>query len=214
MKNVPLLIGTLLGTLLLVVGLAFVFSRPEKPVFVDPALVLGTNRPAKAKDASASAKVTIVEFSDFQCPSCRAAQPLVEQITAKYPNDVKFVYRHYPLVSIHQNAQITAQAAAAAGSFNKFWEMHDLLFAEQDSWSELGSKEMIAKLEEYAQKLGIDKTAFTAKMESKEIKDVVAADVADGTKAGVDGTPTFFVNGQLTSAPQLLKTVESAISAK
>jgi protein-disulfide isomerase len=92
--------------------------------------------------------------------------------------------------------------------------MHDLLFAEQDSWSELGSKEMIAKLEEYAQKLGIDKTAFTAKMESKEIKDVVAADVADGTKAGVDGTPTFFVNGQLTSAPQLLKTVESAISAK
>lgn len=214
MKNVPLLIGTLLGTLLLVVGLAFVFSRPEKPVIVDQALVMGTNRPVKAKDASSSAKVTIVEFSDFQCPSCKAAQPLVDQITTKYASDVKFIYRHYPLTQIHKNAQIAAQAGEAARSFNKFWEMHDLLFAEQDNWSELGDKEVTAKLEEYAQKLGIDKTAFTAKMESKEIKDVVAADVADGTKAGVDGTPTFYVNGQLTSAPQLLKTVESAIAAK
>ncbi|MBW7955289.1 thioredoxin domain-containing protein [Patescibacteria group bacterium] len=209
MKNVPLLLGTLVGTLILVVGLAFVFSRPETPTVVDTTMVLGQDRPATGPE---NAKVTIVEFSDFQCPSCRAAQPLVKQILEKYPNDVRFVYRHFPLVTIHFNAQRAAEAAEAARSSEKFWEFHDLLFAEQNTWSELNDAEFKAKLDEYAEKLAIDKTEFQKKMESKEIKDVVAADVTDGNRAGVDGTPTFFVNGQLTSAPQLLSTVESALS--
>lgn len=210
MKNLPLLVGTLLGTLLLVVGLAFVFSQPEKVKVVDTSLVLGTNRPAKGPE---NAKVTIVEFSDFQCPACRSAQPLVEKVLAEHPNDVRMVYRHYPLVSIHKNAQMAAQVAEAARDANKFWEMHDLLFANQDEWAELDGNELSAKFDEYFQKLGIDKTVITEKMESKEIKDVVATDVSEGTRAGVNGTPTFFVNGQLTSAPQLETTVESALSA-
>lgn len=211
MKNVPLLIGTLLGTVLLVVGLAFVFSRPEPVKIVDTALVLSKDRPFRGPE---NAKVTVVEFSDFQCPACRAAQPLVEKIIAEHPNDVRFVFRHYPLTTIHKNAQYSAQVGEASRSFNKFWEMHDLMFLNQDEWVELDGKELTAKFDEYATKLGIDKTALTAKMNSKEIKDVVASDIADGNKAGVTGTPTFFVNGQLTSAPQLQTTVESALSAK
>ncbi|MBW7944765.1 thioredoxin domain-containing protein [Patescibacteria group bacterium] len=210
MKNLPLLIGTLLGTLILVVGLAFFFSRPEPAKVVDTGLVIGVDRPAKGPE---NAKVTVVEFSDFQCPSCRAAQPLVEQIIAKYPNDVRFIYRHYPLPTIHKNAEYAAQAAEAARSFDKFWELHDLLFAEQPTWSELDGDERTAKFDEYLQKLGIDKSQFVLRMESKEVKDAMTTDVADGTRAGVNGTPTFFVNGQLTSAPQLLQTVESALSA-
>jgi len=211
MKNVPLLIGTLLGTLILVVGMAFVFSQPEAVKTVDTALVMGKDRPTKDPE---NAKVTIVEFSDFQCPACRAAQPLVEKVMADHPNEVRLIFRHYPLTAIHKNAQLSAQAAEASRSFNKFWEMHDLLFAEQSQWSELSGKDFTAKLDEFAAKLSIDKTALTEKMNSKEIKDVVASDVVDGTKAGVDGTPTFFVNGQLTSAPQLQATVESALTAK
>lgn len=209
MKNLPLLVGTLLGTLILVVGLAFVFSQPEKPVTVDMALAVGQNRPAKGPE---NAKVTIVEFSDFQCPACYSAQPLVKQIVEKYPNDVRFIYRHYPLVTIHKNAQLAAQAAEATRDENKFWEMHDLLFAEQPNWAELSEADFRKKLDEYAEKLTIDKTKFQTKMESKEVKDVVAADVSDGNRTGVDGTPTFYVNGQLTPAPQLLSTVESALS--
>lgn len=209
MKNLPLLLGTLLGTLVLVVGLAFVFSQPEKAVVVDQAIAIGQNRPTKGPE---NAKVTVVEFSDFQCPACYSAQPLVAQMLAKYPNDVRFIYRHYPLVTIHKNAQLAAQAAEAARDSDKFWEMHDLLFAEQSIWGEMNDADFRKKLEEFADKLAIDKTEFQTKMESKEVKDVVAADVSDGNRTGVDGTPTFYVNGQLTPAPQLLTAVESALS--
>lgn len=209
MKNLPLLLGTLFGTVALVVLLAFVFSRPATPPLVDPAVVSGQDRPFKGPE---NAKVTVVEFSDFQCPACNSVQPLVQQLLARYPNDVKFIYRHYPLVSIHQNAQLAAEATAAAASFGKFWELHDLLFAEQNVWRDLSQSEFRQKLDEYTGKLAIDKTAFASKMESKEIKDLVAADIADANRVGINGTPTFFVNGQLTPAPQLLTAVESAVT--
>jgi protein-disulfide isomerase len=210
MKNLPLLIGTLLITVALVVGLAVVFSQPEKPKIVDTSIILKQERPSKGPE---NAKVTIVEFSDFQCPSCMAAQPLVQQLLTKYPNDVRLFYRHFPLTTIHPNAQPAAQAAEAAKGMGKFWEMHDLLFEEQNTWADLDRSAFNQKLEEYLQKLAIDKTEFLKRMESEEIKDAVAQDVSDGNRAGVDGTPTFFVNGQLTSAQQLVPTVESALSA-
>ncbi len=209
MKNLPLLFGTLLGTIALVVGLAVIFSQPEKPKFVDASIIVKEGRPSKGPN---TAKVTIVEFSDFQCPSCRAAQPLLQQLNSKHPNDIRLIYRYFPLTTIHRNAQTAAEIAETAKSFGKFWEMHDLLFEKQDEWSELDTSALNQKLEGYLQKLTIDKTEFLKRMEGKEIKDVVAQDISDGDRAGVNGTPTFFVNGQLTSAPQLVSTVESALS--
>lgn len=212
MKNVPLLLGTLLITVALVVGLAFAFSQPEKVQMVDNSLLLKENRPVKGAE---NAKVTIVEFSDLQCPACKAMAPAVDEILKKYPNDVKVVYRHFPLTTIHRNAQAAAIAGETARTFGKFWEFHDLLFAEQSNWSELDDAAFKKKLEEYAEKLAIDKTEFTKRMDTNEVKEVVTTDVSDGTRAGVDGTPTFYVNGQLVSAPQqLAPTVETAVQAQ
>lgn len=212
MKNIPLLAGTLLITVALVIGLAFAFSQPEQRAVVGNDILLKDNRPTKGAE---NAKVTIVEFSDLQCPACRGMAPMVDDLVKKYPNDVKVIYRHFPLTTIHKNAQAAALGGEAASSMGKFWAYHDLLFAEQDVWSELDDSAFSAKLEEYATKLAIDKTEFQKKMNSNEVKDVVAADVSDGTRAGVDGTPTFYVNGQRVSAPQQLAgVVEEAVKAQ
>lgn len=211
MKNVPLLIGTLLLTVAIVIGMAMLFSQPEEVVIVDSSIVVKEDRPVKG--ATESAKVTIVEFSDFQCPTCRVYAPMVEEVVAKYSNDVRFIYRHFPLNTIHPNAQKAAQAAEAARTFDKFWEMHDLLFAEQVVWANLSAADFDKKLEEYAEKLQIDKSEFQMRMESNEVKEVVTTDYADGVRAGVDGTPTFFINGKSVSAPQpLLPAVEAVLS--
>jgi protein-disulfide isomerase len=208
MKNVPLLIGTILGTLLLVVGVSFLFSQSSQPKVIDSAMLVSNARHIKGPE---NAKVTLVEFSDFQCPACLATEPLVQQITSAFPNDVRLVYRQFPLVNVHKNAQISAQAAEAAATFGKFWEFHDLLFTNQKEWEELDKQAAVDKFAEYAAKLEIDKTEFLKRIESQEVKDKVTLDVSDGGKIGVDGTPTFYVNGQKTLAPQLFSTVESLI---
>lgn len=210
MKNVPLLIGTLLLTVAIVVGMAIMFSQPEEVVVVDSSILVKEDRPSKG--ATESAKVTIVEFSDFQCPTCRVYAPMAEEVVAKYPDDVQFMYRHFPLSTIHPNAQKAAQAAEAARTFGKFWEMHDLLFEEQVVWANMGASDFDKKLEEYAEKLQIDKSEFQKRIKSNEVKEVVTTDYADGVRAGVNGTPTFFINGKSVSAPQpLLPAVEAAL---
>ena len=211
MKNLPLLLGTLLGTIAIVVALALLFSRPEPVVTADAGILMKENRASKGPE---HAKVTIVEFSDFQCPSCKAFDPVIKGILAKHPNDVRVIFRHFPLTTIHSNAQAAAQAAEAAKTFGKFWEMHDMLFQEQNIWADLDSAGFQKKLEEYAEKLTIDKSEFQKKMNSNEVKEVVTVDVSDGTRANVNGTPTFFVNGQLVPAPQQLSTVVDSALAK
>lgn len=209
MKNIPLLIGTLIGTLILVVGLAFFFSTPSTPKIIDSSILIGNTKNVKG---DSHAKLTVVEFSDLQCPACKAAEPLVQQMLSKHGGDVFFVYRHFPLSEIHKNALQAAWAAEAAASFGKFWEFHDLMFANQDDWSELPADQAKQKFLEYAAKLEIDKNEFDKRIDSSEGHQRVTDDTSDGTKANVDGTPTFFVNGQKTAAPQLLSTVESMLA--
>lgn len=210
MKNMPLLIVTLVGTLALIIGVAVLFSQGSTSnKVVDAALLRGETKNVVGSD---SAKVKITEFSDFQCPACLASEPLVKSVLAQYGQDVQFAYRHYPLVSIHPYAQLAAQAAEVAADEGKFWEMHDALFATQTEWSTYTSRdEALAKFAALAEELTIDKAAFLEKIESEEIKQRVTKDVADGTKAGIQATPTFYVNGQQVAAPQLLETVENAL---
>ncbi len=214
MKNLPLLIGTILGTLILIIGVAVFFSGSTASpgqVTVDSAAVAGDFRRAKGPDAAA---VRIVEFSDLQCPACRAAQPLVDQVLASYPDQVRLVFRHFPLDSIHRNARVAAQASEVAGEYGKFWEYHDLLFAQQDEWEGITNRnEVIERFSEYAAQLEIDKTEFASKIESQVVVDAVQADSSAGMQFGVNATPTFFVNGVQTSAPQLLQTVESVLES-
>lgn len=142
---------------------------------------------------SAEAPVTLIEFGDFQCPSCGQAESIVRQIKTDYPDQVKFVFRHYTL-PYHQHAAIMAQASEAAALQGKFWEMHDLIFDGQNTWSTLGNVE--ATIEGYAQQLSLDINQFKSDLRSQAVKDRVKADQRDGEALGVSGTPTFFLNGQ------------------
>jgi protein-disulfide isomerase len=136
------------------------------------------------------APVTIVEFSDYQCPFCARSEPLIKDVMKEYPDKVRFVYKHLPLVSIHSNAMGAAQAAVAAGKQGKFWEMHDLLFANQRALQ-------TDKLKDYAKDLRLDVAKFEADMSSDEVKSVIRDDMGLSQKVGVRGTPTIFVNGKL-----------------
>lgn len=197
MINPRLVIGVLLGTIGVVVGAGVLMARLEKQtgVLIDQETVVGE---ARLATGSATAKVTIVEWSDFQCPACRQAVPLVKDILEKYPEQVRLVYRQFPLTQIHQQAMAAAELAEAAYVQGKFWEMHDVLFKRQDEWTENGDK-----LVDYRQELGISS--------GETYKDKIDQDVSEGRRLGVNATPTFFVNGRKAMAGQLEVMVEEEL---
>lgn len=158
-----------------------------------------------------NARVTIIEYSDLQCPACAAYAPVVKQILEKYPDDVRFVYRHFPLNQIHPNAYEAALAVEAAGKQGKFWEMHDLLFANQSAWARVGAP--LESFLAYAGQLELDVAQFEADYRSDAVKDKVAADQASGYAAGISATPTFFLNGAPLSNPRGLEGFVTAIDA-
>ncbi len=135
----------------------------------------------------AKAPVTIVEFSDYQCPYCGRAEATVLEVLKKYGDKVRLVYRDYPL-AMHQNANVAAQASECAKEQGKFWEMHDAMFANQ---SKLTQPDLL----ETAGSLKMDKDKFKACLDGGKYKDEVQKDFDDGQKYGVTGTPTFFING-------------------
>lgn len=140
-----------------------------------------------------TASAQIVEFGDYQCPACAQAHPVVKRFLQDYGDKVYFVWRHFPLTQIHPNANDAARAAEAAGKQGKYWEMHDILYERQHEWSSLSDAR--GKFEEYAKELGLDIEKFKADRE--EAIGVINADSDLGTKAGVQSTPTFIINGQM-----------------
>ena len=151
----------------------------KNPVKVD----IGNAATKGPKDA----KVTIVEFSDFQCPFCTRGKDTMDKVLAMYPNQVRLAFKNFPL-PMHPQGVPAAKAALAAGKQGKFWEMHDALFANQ-------GKLDAAFYEKEAQQLGLDVERFKTDMQSKEIEDQVQQEIKQGQEAGVQGTPGFFVNG-------------------
>jgi 2-hydroxychromene-2-carboxylate isomerase len=139
------------------------------------------------------APVSIVEFSDFQCPYCGAAYPELERIVQQYEGRVKLVFKHYPLPA-HPRAMPAAKAAEAAGRQGKFFEMHDILFQNQRKLED-------GDLKRYAEMLGLDAERFAADMASEEVAARVAADRKLGEKLGVEGTPSIYVNGRKFEEP-------------
>ncbi|MGH9866918.1 MAG: DsbA family protein [Candidatus Polarisedimenticolia bacterium] len=156
------------------------------------------------------APVTIVEFADYQCPYCASAQPLIKQVMEAYPGKVRFVYKHFPLVSIHPNARPAAMAAVEAMQQGKFWEMHDLLY---QNYSKLDR----ASLTTIAQQAGLDMAKFEKSMQSESHGPAVDKDMADSQSAGVNSTPTFFINGKRVmnrSYDVFKKMIDEALAAK
>lgn len=194
-------IGVIVTTLVLVVGGVLFLSRPE-PIIPREQLVAGNN----IKGATDS-KVYLVEFSDFQCPACKAAKPFVDEILKKYGDKIVFVYRHFPLDQ-HPYGQKAAEAAEAAGAQGKFWEMYDYLFANQEKFSDDFFVNAAKEL-----KLDVDK--FTKEWKDGTYKDKVLADQSAGIKLGVNSTPTFYLNGKklvLASLADLQTEVEKTLN--
>lgn len=134
------------------------------------------------------APVTIVEFSDFQCPYCAAAVPQIRQILQSYPKQIKLIFKQFPLEE-HPQADLAATAAVAAQKQGKFWPMHDALFAHPDS---LSRKAILG----YAKDAGLDPDKLESDMDTTQVRETVVRDVQDGNDANVQGTPTIFINGQ------------------
>jgi len=152
---------------------------------------------AAPRRGSPQAPVTIVEFSDYQCPFCKRAQPTLRSVAAKYGDRVAFAYRDFPLDDIHPEARIAAESAHCAADQGKYWEYHDALFALSPA---LGRD----KLFEAARQTGLNESAFSACVDARKYKPLVEKDAAEGQRLGVDGTPAFFINGvNLTGAAPL-----------
>jgi protein-disulfide isomerase len=153
-----------------------------------------------------NAKVTIVEFSDFECPYCSKAEESVTQVMEKYEGKIRLVFRHFPL-SFHAHAPKAAEAAMCANEQGKFWEMHKQLFANRTALA-------IEDLKKHAGSIGLDQAKFDACLDGDKMKSVVEKDTKDGTEVGVSGTPAFFINGKLLSGAQPFSEFEKVIDAE
>jgi len=175
-------------------------TRAKRPVLGEQVTIPTAGSPFKGpKDA----KVTIVEFSDFQCPYCSRAIPWVDSILKAYPNDVKLVFKQYPL-PFHKQAKMAAEAGLAAHQQGKFWELHDKMFA---NYRELSRDNVVA----WAKELGLDEGKIAAALDAGTYSKAVDKDMADGQKVGVRGTPTFFLNGKLYGGGRDLASVKPVI---
>jgi protein-disulfide isomerase len=172
--------------------------------FAPPRVEVATVGPSLGPEA---APVTIVEFSDFQCPFCSRAGPIVKQVLARYPEQVRVVYRHFPLDSIHPRARPAAEASACADEQGKFWAYHDKLFANAKQLED-------ADLERYAGEVGLDLAAWRACRTDGRAASVVERDLADARSAGVTGTPSFFVNGRMLGGAQPVEKFVELIEAE
>jgi protein-disulfide isomerase len=177
--------------------------RPAPPPRVFTSDEIPTGGPARGP---ADAPVTIVEFADFRCPHCRSMLPVLERVRAAYPDEVRLVFAHLPVVS--EESGRAAVAAVAAGNQGAFWEMHDFLFQLQ------GQPLDEELLREKARQLGLDPDRFSRDLRSPQTLAVVDADVAAANRLGLRATPTFFVNGELLEGTRSFETFRQLIEAE
>ena len=150
--------------------------------------------PADHAHGPADAPVTLVEYGDYECPHCRLAHPVVKAVQSRLGDRLRFVFRHFPITSNHPHAAHAAEMAEAAGERGKFWEMHDLLYGNQDALED-------ADLVGYAESLGIDPAWAASTLQSGTFAERVRASFLSGVRSGVNGTPTFFINGVRHEGP-------------
>lgn len=200
MNQWPWIVGVVV-TIALVVGIALFDSKASAPKSADVPVDIATVTNNDWAKGNPAAPVTIIEYSDFQCPACGAFYPMIKKLLEEKADAVRFVYRHYPLVQLHPNGLASARAAEAAGSQGKFFEFHDQLFEHQSEWSV--EKDPTGKFEEYAKTVGLDVDRFNTDRASDAIDNAVNDDRQSGDSIGVNSTPTFIVNGQrLQTNPQ------------
>lgn len=198
-----LFLGIIITTLLIIIGGIYFMSKPASALSKDELIT-----PKTHTLGNVNANTYLVEFSDYQCPACKTYKPAIDTLVEKNKDKLLFAYRHFPLTQ-HKFGLKAAISAEAAGQQGKFWEMSALLFDNQEKLSD----EIFPDL---AKKLNLDISKFQASINNPDLKNTVLADQQYGQKAGVDATPSFYLNGQKINpaAPDdLIQIVEKAISS-
>ena len=196
-------------SLLILIGGAFVFATTQEGDSNE-----GVVLTEKVK-GNPEATVTLAEYSDFQCPACASFLPILDEIMTEYGDQVRFEYHHFPLISVHQSAELAARASEAAGVQGKFWEYHDILFLNQQQWSQnINPRNQFIG---YAEELGLDTEMFSRHLNSSIIRDAVQEDMREGRALEITGTPTFFLNGErmeITTFADFRNQIEVAIGVR
>lgn len=175
----------------------------ERKLLDDPVKIPVAGAPSVGPQ---SAPITVVEFSDFQCPYCAAAIPEIHSLLKAYPSEIQLIFKQYPL-EFHPHADLAAAAAVSAQKQGKFWEMHDALFLHHDDLSR-------ANILALAKQNGLDMNRFQADLDSTAVRESVVRDVQDGDHAGVEGTPTLFINGQRYNGAIALNALKPVFDAE
>jgi protein-disulfide isomerase len=173
-------------------------SKTETPELMVP---VDENDHVRGPDG---ARVTLVEYGDYECPHCGRAYPIVKKVQEKMGDKLRFVFRNFPLTQAHPHALHAAEAAEIAATQGKFWEMHDTLYENQNA---LDDESLIA----YAEKIGLDVEKFTEDLQNDTFEEKVREDFMGGVESGVNGTPTFFINGVRFNQPWDEKTLLKAL---
>lgn len=186
-----------------------------------------TNAPGKSSNPKAltqhvigqgKANVTLVEYGDYQCPFCGQYYPILKQVQTEFNDQIHFQFRNYPLTSLHANAFAGSRAAEAAGLQNKFWEMHDILYEQNElhqsnpsasTW--INASDPIPYFTQYAKSLGLNTAQFKTDYASGKVNDLINADKAEGDRLGITGTPAFFLNGKKISIDESLPAFQKVI---
>lgn len=195
--------GSVLLVVLMAVGLSKVSGGKGTVKVSTDELING----ARWTVVTGEPKVTVVEFSDIQCPACKATEPI--SVKLRKTAGVKFVYRHFPLITVHKNAWKGARALEAARLLDKGWEMMEVMFDKQTEWSDLSNPE--DTFTKYAVSLGLDEKTFNDKQTSEETDKFVGEDSSLGNRIRLSGTPTFFVNGEQVGSAYVLDKVNSLL---
>ena len=166
-------------------------APPQTSSQPSPGGATGYARP----NAKVSSPVVLEEYGDYECPPCGILHPVLKQIEHEYGDQLRVVFHHFPLMRIHKNAMIAAQAAEAARNQGKFQQMHDRLYGTQNAWSELADAR--PTFIEYARQLGLNVERFSGDMDSPAVQQRISSDMQKGSSVGVTGTPTVFIEGQM-----------------
>ena len=208
-------IGAIILVLLILGGVAVANKH-------DTVATSGPAKPTSHITGAGSKKVTLVAYEDFQCPFCGQYYPTIRQVTETYKNDITFQFHHFPLTNLHQNAFAASRAAEAAGlqdkpgDSTKFYAMYDILYQRQSQWSTSNAPQ--STFEQYAALLKLDAAKFKLDYASGQVNDAINADMAEGNRLGITGTPTFYLDGKqvqlANSVAAFSKAIDIEISKK
>jgi len=196
------------GVVILLLGASIVYSQQasqeaNEGVVIEPHV-----------KGNADASVTLTEYSDFQCPACGQFYPYVKDVLDKHGDSIRFEYKHFPLITLHQFALPAARASEAAGQQGEFFAMHDMLFENQTTWSQAKSPD--AYFIKYAEELGLDVSLFKKHLSSSVIEDSIKKSFSEAQALGLTGTPSFYLNGEkmvYTTYEDFNAQIDAAVSA-